>query len=631
MKRSKNQAVFKFLPGMWISSNLPSGEPITAQLTVWNPMPVHDIFDNFINNEIKRQIQLFGSRGGDIGAFDTTEDSVPFKIVEPACAVDIPDIRGKISPLVFYCGTCGKMFQKNDPKNVNRYTWTCQSCGKTVKQLQMIFACECGFAEEIKLPRLSGVEEYIYRPNEPQGAYKLYYKRNGKIEIYEFVKPCPICGKRLYPDNATAGRNFKPFSLPIINLIDNRAGRFYSKGSDAQKIVVARWFGKINNEEFDKILENVDAAFNANEQSNARRDKAEEQVRSLISMGIVKEEMFEFAVQNMLQNSLKSEYKVEDCLNFYHQELSSFASDEWLSSYSFKLMQYDTLKYAKRLIPLDMAIQHQVNMEFVDNPGDVVALNRKMGIMNAQLSHDIQILNCTYGYTRRASDPKVAQSSNKNCRLKLNAFDKTNDGRQNYVYAARLETEGILFEIDQRKIIEWLFKNRVISEAQLPDLEDTVSVKKWFAEYVHSDKITMFGEIDPSEQITKHVFSLLHSMSHCFIKTAGEMSGLSGNSLSEIIIAETASIFIYAQSSQGVPLGALSGLFESSYYSYMQNVFANNRNCIFDPICTDRDDTSCSACIQLPDVTCHYFNTCLGRKYLYTMHNEENLLGFWEC
>ena len=48
-------------------------------------------------------------------------------------------------------------------------------------------------------------------------------------------------------------------------------------------------------------------------------------------------------------------------------------------------------------------------------------------------------------------------------------------------------------------------------------------------------------------------------MSHCFIKTAGEMSGLSGNSLSEIIIAETASIFIYAQSSQGVPLGALSG------------------------------------------------------------------------
>ena len=109
------------------------------------------------------------------------------------------------------------------------------------------------------------------------------------------------------------------------------------------------------------------------------------------------------------------------------------------------------------------------------------------------------------------------------------------------------------------------------------------------------------------------------------------MSGLSGNSLSEIIIAETASIFIYAQSSQGVPLGALSGLFESSYYNYIQNVFANNRNCIFDPICTDRDDTSCSACIQLPDVTCHYFNTCLGRKYLYTMHNEENTLGFWEC
>ena len=43
-----------------------------------------------------------------------------------------------------------------------------------------------------------------------------------------------------------------------------------------------------------------------------------------------------------------------------------------------------------------------------------------------------------------------------------NAYDKAKDGNTNLVYGAKLETEGILFEIDQRKIIEWLLKNKII-------------------------------------------------------------------------------------------------------------------------------------------------------------------------
>lgn len=96
--------------------------------------------------------------------------------------------------------------------------------------------------------------------------------------------------------------------------------------------------------------------------------------------------------------------------------------------------------------------------------------------------------------------------------------------------------------ISQRKIVEWLYENNIISEEQLPDLDDDISVKKWFAQYVHSDVISMFGEIDDSEKITKNVFALLHSMSHAFMNSAGELSGLSGNSLTEIILVETASI-----------------------------------------------------------------------------------------
>ena len=58
MERSKNQAVYKFLPEMWISVRLNSGEAVTAKLERWNPIRMTGIYDNFIESEIKRQIKL---------------------------------------------------------------------------------------------------------------------------------------------------------------------------------------------------------------------------------------------------------------------------------------------------------------------------------------------------------------------------------------------------------------------------------------------------------------------------------------------------------------------------------------------------------------------------------------------
>ena len=165
----------------------------------------------------------------------------------------------------------------------------------------------------------------------------------------------------------------------------------------------------------------------------------------------------------------------------------------------------------------------------------------------------------------------------------------------------------------------------------LPDLDDEISVKKWFCEYVHSDVISMFGEIDDSEKITKNVFALLHSMSHALMNAAGELSGLSSNSLTEIIIVETASIFIYAQTSQGIPLGALSGMAETNYAYFLKKAFDESKKCVFDPICTERDNTACSACLIIPEISCNHFNAELGRKYLYSIDGVESpTIGFWE-
>ena len=633
MKRSKTQAVYRFLPDMWISEKGDSERAISARIKNWNYIKMSDIYEDFIEEEIKRQIKLFGDRGGDISAFDITPGMHTFSVVETACNEGIPDIIGEMSPLVFYCSACGTVFDVRNPSNVDKYTWKCKECGKwAVKQLQMIYACECGHAQPIKIPYVPGVKDFKYRPNETQ--YKMFYKNGRAEKPAEFVLPCPTCNARLVPDNANSGRNYKPFTLRVINLVDERCGRFYKKGLEAQKTIVSRWFGQVSAEDYEEILNNIDLAFSDAFRSDSQRAAIEQQVRSLVDAGLLPAEMFESAVNNMLQNTSNTksvERYVTICDDLFAKRKAedSVGYTEWLGHFSFKLMQYDTLKYAKRIVTLEEAIQRQLEMEFIDSVDEVNELNARLGISNMQVSCDIQILNCTYGYTRRVADPK--NSSNKQCRLKLNAYDKTRDGTANLVYGAKLDTEGILFEIDRRKIVEWLYANGIITEEQLPDLDDDVSVKKWFAEYVHSDVISMFGEIDEDEVITKNVFALLHSMSHAFMNAAGELSGLSSNSLTEIIIVETASIFIYAQTSQGIPLGALSGMAETNYAYFLRKAFDEAKNCVFDPICTERDDTACSACLIIPEISCNHFNAELGRKYLYSIDGVETpTIGFWE-
>ena len=635
MKRSKTQAVYRFLPEMWISEKDDSERAVSAKIKNWNYIKMSDIYEDFIEGEIKRQVKLFGDRGGDISAFDLSPDTHSFAIVETACNEGIPDIIGEISPLVFYCSSCGAVSDLRNPDAVDKYTWKCKNpdCGKwAVKQLQMIYACECGYAQPIKIPHVQGVKNFKFRPNETQ--YKMFYRSGNSEKPAEFVQICPNCNSRLVPDNANSGRNYKPFTLKVINLVDQRNGQFYKKGIDAQKTIVCRWFDKLSTADYEEILNNIELAFSDAFKSDAQRRNVKQQVRALIDAGMLPPEMFESAVNNMLQNAPNTksvERYVAMCDDLFSRKKAEnpVGYAEWLSHFSFKLMQYDTLKYAKRIITLEEAIQRQLDMEFIDSPEEVTALNKKMGIANMQVSCDIQIINCTYGYSRRVADPK--NSTNKNCRLKLNAYDRTRDGTANLVYGVKLDTEGILFEISQRKIVEWLYENNIISEEQLPDLDDDISVKKWFAQYVHSDVISMFGEIDDSEKITKNVFALLHSMSHAFMNSAGELSGLSGNSLTEIILVETASIFIYAQTSQGIPLGALSGMAESNYAYFLKKAFDEAKNCVFDPICTERDDTACSACLIIPEISCNHFNAELGRKYLYSIDGVDNpTVGFWE-
>lgn len=99
MSRSKSQAVYSFLPHMWVASR-GDGSSITAEISGWNYRRMDDVYQSFIEGEIKRQIRLFGNRGGDISSFSTDDHVHSYTVVEPAMNETAEDIVGVKSPLV---------------------------------------------------------------------------------------------------------------------------------------------------------------------------------------------------------------------------------------------------------------------------------------------------------------------------------------------------------------------------------------------------------------------------------------------------------------------------------------------------------------------------------------------------
>ena len=111
---------------------------------------------------------------------------IRFAIVETACNEGIPDIIGEISPLVFYCSSCGAVSDLRNPDAVDKYTWKCKNpdCGKwAVKQLQMIYACECGYAQPIKIPHVAGGKEFqVPAPMKPANNKNCFHKERQTSE-----------------------------------------------------------------------------------------------------------------------------------------------------------------------------------------------------------------------------------------------------------------------------------------------------------------------------------------------------------------------------------------------------------------------------------------------------------------
>ena len=611
MKKNKNQSLYQALPHSWIAYNDSdtSEYKYTCYVTSWNTFPISNINEELIKKSIIRRVKSFEAAGGVVKEEFSEEAINDFVFVTPALNEDNADINCKLNPLTFYCERCEKV--QTLYKAIEAPLCSdCQRHGLNIrmKQLQFVYACECGFAEGI-VPNTR--TNLYFRPRFSQFKF---YKSNGQEE--DMHKVCPNCNRFIpYPKTATDRKITNAQSGSIVNLYNQTYADILKQyKNDAEFLMLGKWLGLLDDQSFRKILNRPadffePAVVDVNSPSILQIAEAFHVTpeEALIRMGRINK-------STMTLNKLRSD--ISQLLNLDGLSLT-------LDSITSDLIEFDTLKYPKNTVQLDEALRKGVETGSIIDEQEVRRLIDSLGIGNIQISESVQIINYAYGYTRVRSQPEGANGT-----LRLNGFG----GK---VFTNILETEGLLIEFDLLKIIRWLKDNNVVDrDLEIDNLQDA---KIWFLENIKLDTIAPFTSIPGFDnKITKMVYSLLHTMSHLMIISAGINSGLSRDSLSEIIFPETGSIFIYPTSSEGVVLGSVSGMFETSLQFFLETTLKENEICSFDPVCSDNQNGACVACTYLNEVACAHFNKDLSRSYLYggtiKINREEILIqkGFWK-
>lgn len=187
-------------------------------------------------------------------------------------------------------------------------------------------------------------------------------------------------------------------------------------------------------------------------------------------------------------------------------------------------------------------------------------------------------------------------------------FRTIETGKQNHkkptVFVRTFPTEGILFQLDFKKILQWLHENRKqigINVNVLPSIDTDA--------YTHLRSLILNNE-NCKEAVTK----LLHTYSHMLIQQSTIDTGLDIQSLSEIICPYTCSIFIYSTNS--INIGGLEFTYDYHLIDWFSRVRELAEDCPQDPACMVDEGGACNACSYIPEFVCCNFNQDIDRSTL---------------
>ena len=495
----------------------------------------------------------------------------------------------EIFPKTFRCTKCDdfRIFSKGEWKNFDVNKCRVPGCNGSYVQVPFIGFCEtCG---EIK-PIFHNCQEHghnylklVRKDINAPGTWKIRCtKCNNEMDMMNFCdhRNFSLSDKprtKMKPINVNQGGIFSSIVRTTIDIPE------FEESSDIDIIFLGaylNYWDKLFDEEDYTVNEKIDyVIYVLNE---LERWGSEKNRKTAIKMRIHPVEFFE-----MGEEVKKDIAKLKEDYAFNYPEINDY----------FILKQRFTDDEENRNINFYDIIQDDELLN------DYLKFKEEMGIDEITYIPDIHMISSSIGVV------KGINKSDENAAPHFEPHWKSYKDKEKFkAISYPFETEGIMFDLDKEKLVDWILSNS----------KDSVNP------YDSPEKYLF--ELDENSEEYEKLKTLIHTYSHILINRSSLYTGLDSGSCGELLFPKAGSFLIYSTSN--INIGGFSFVFENLLFEWFNNVKLEINECVFDPTCID-EKGACFSCVYLPEFVCSHFNDFLDRDAFLGNTDRFNK-GYWQ-
>lgn len=455
-------------------------------------------------------------------------------------------------PFVGYCETCGE---------ISSIFHNCDKHGHD--HLKLV-------RKDINAPATWKIRCTACGEDKEMDMMNFCHHRNHTLSDKDITKFKPI--------NVNQGGIFRSIVKTTIDIPD------YKESKDIDIILLGaylhywdKYFDDDEDMTEDEIIEDIISYLNKLEEYPTEKDR-----KKAIRRGFCTPIIFEIGekVEKDIED-LKQEYDFSYSeINDYFILKERFSEDEDTKNINF----YDIVKDDESLLKKYAKLKMDVGVDEITYIPDIHMISSSIGVMK--------------GISK--SDETAAPHFEPH-------WKSYKDKDKFHSFSFPFETEGIMFDLDKEKLVDWIFANS--DKTRDPGISAE--------EYLF--------DLDESSEEYNSLKTLIHTFSHILINRSSLYTGLNSDSCGELLFPKAGAFLIYSTSN--INIGGFSFVFENSLFEWFNNVRLEVHDCVFDPTCID-EKGACFSCVYLPEFVCSHFNDYLDRD-VFLGENRFNK-GFWD-
>lgn len=582
MKRGKSQILYNYLPGNTFDYDHDEGIYIVKDFDN-RKLESSELNKQYITKKITHYLERWPEEMTDFTDLHNPHSYYFCRVIS---------VVSTRYPLVFQCvnDNCRRVYSF---RSVDSMTDSCSHCGRGLRQLHYIAYHTCGEIKPLYVPKC---------PAHDMKSIVLDTKNSQRIANFVWYCAEPGCGftRRVFQkctcsENAnmsitvhSKSETYYPHQVVFINLRDDLIEKLLNNESDTAYVILAAYFRL-----FDHPQTSLRALLSSNSDSN-KDAQVEHMIMLFRNMGFTEamiseeiERLRSKAEQQEGQQVVQLKEQVRNLVQIEEAKLTHVAEQLFEL---IKLQEESKIKIRSiDGLPLSQDFKRSI---------------KKIGLSNVRLVENLPVTTAVFGYTRGSREPNHSR---------MKPFPSGAKTENKYpVYIDTTNSESLLFELDHRRVLEWLKVNG-LHDLDVNSMSDA-EIKAWFL--ANLSDVDPFGHIDPADRITLYTYSLTHSLSHLIMKSCTLLSGFDRNSLSEYIFDKALSFIIYTNNRQNFVIGGLYTTFENHLSDLLNRIIDLGDTCVYDPVCSEHGG-ACHGCMHIAEFSCDGYNRNLGRNYLF--------------